>query len=71
MSNVSTSTEPLAKLAYRPSELAAALGVSRRSIERERAAGRFPPPDRRIGRIPLWSAETLRAFLVAGDPNRA
>ena len=39
------STGPRAgRLTYRLDEVAADLGVSRRLIERERAAGRFPGP---------------------------
>ncbi len=43
-----------------------ALGVSRRAIERERSAGRFPPPDLHIGRMPLWKPETIRAWVEGG-----
>jgi predicted DNA-binding transcriptional regulator AlpA len=56
----------MGRLALRLDELAAALGVSRRAIERERSAGRFPRPDRIIGRMPLWSPETIRAWLEKG-----
>lgn len=52
--------------AMRISEVADALGVSRRMIERERAAGRFPRPDLVIGRMPLWKPETIRALLERG-----
>lgn len=51
------------RLAYRPEELAAAFGVSKRTLERERAAGRFPPPDCRIGRVPLWTPGTIRRWV--------
>jgi predicted DNA-binding transcriptional regulator AlpA len=54
------------RLALRIDEVAAALGVSRRAIERERAAGRFPRPDLTIGRMPLWRPETMREFLEGG-----
>jgi hypothetical protein len=53
---------PVDRLTYRLDELAAALGVSRRAIERERAAGRFPRPDLSLGRIPLWSRDLVRAW---------
>ena len=53
-------------LAYRIDELAEALGVSRRAIERERSAGRFPKPDVIIGKMPLWRVETVRAYLERG-----
>jgi predicted DNA-binding transcriptional regulator AlpA len=51
------------RLALRLEEIATALGVSRRAIERERSAGRFPKPDRVIGRMPLWRVETIRAWI--------
>jgi predicted DNA-binding transcriptional regulator AlpA len=47
-------------------ELAAALGISRRTMERERSAGRFPPPDLTIGRMPLWRPETIRRWVEGG-----
>jgi len=51
------------RLALRFDEVAAALGVSRRLLERERSAGRFPPADHTIGRVPLWKRETVAAWL--------
>ena len=57
------------RLAYRLDELAEALGVSRRTIERERSAGRFPKPDRTIGKMPVWSPSTIRDWLERGDPR--
>ncbi len=54
------------RLTYRLDELAEALGVSRRTIERERSAGRFPPPDLKIGKAPLWKPETIRAWIDSG-----
>ena len=52
------------RLAYRLDEVAKALGVSRRLIERERSAGRFPRPDLTIGRAPLWTRETLTRWIA-------
>jgi hypothetical protein len=57
---------PVNRLVYRLDELADALGVSRRAIERERAAGRFPRPDLTIGKMPLWNVATVRAYLERG-----
>ena len=54
-------------MTLRIDELADALGVSRRAIERERAAGRFPRPDLTIGKMPLWRIETVRTFLERGN----
>jgi hypothetical protein len=53
-------------MALRIEEVAAALGLSRRAIERERAGGRFVKPDLTIGKMPLWRVETVRAFLEGG-----
>lgn len=57
---------PLDRLALRLDELAASLGVSRRTIERERSADRFPRPDLHIGKCPLWRPETVRRWIDAG-----
>jgi len=59
-------TEALPRLALRLDELAGALGISRRTLERERAAGRFPRPDLHLGRMPLWRPETIRAWVDGG-----
>jgi hypothetical protein len=53
-------------LAYRLDELADALGVSRRVLERERSAGRLPLPDLHIGKMPLWRVESIRGWLERG-----
>jgi predicted DNA-binding transcriptional regulator AlpA len=55
---------PVSRLALRIDELADALGISRRAIERERAAGRFPAPDLTIGKMPLWRVSTIEAWLA-------
>ncbi len=54
-------------MALRLDELANAVGVSRRALERERAAGRLPKPDLHIGKMPLWRVETIRGWLERGD----
>jgi predicted DNA-binding transcriptional regulator AlpA len=54
------------RLTLRLDELARALGVSRRAVERERSAGRFPRPDLTIGRMPLWRPETIRRWVEGG-----
>jgi hypothetical protein len=53
-------------LTYRLDDVAAGFGVSRRLIERERAAGRFPAPSLRIGKVPLWTRECLVAWIAEG-----
>ncbi len=54
------------RLTLRIEELAEAIGVSRRVLERELSAGRFPKPDLRIGKMPLWRVESLDAWLKRG-----
>ena len=54
------------RITYRLAELSKALGVSRRTLERERSAGRFPPPDLTIGKLPLWRVETVRRWVEGG-----
>lgn len=53
-------------LTYRLEDLPIALGVSRRSVERVRSAGRFPRPDLTIGKMPIWSRETIREWIKRG-----
>ncbi len=55
-----------AALTWRLEAIAKALGVSRRTLERERSAGRFPPPDLSIGKMPLWRPETIRRWVEGG-----
>lgn len=57
---------PRERLTFRLDELAAALGLSRRTIERERSAGRFPRPDLTVGKMPLWRPETIREWIEGG-----
>lgn len=51
------------RLTWRLADVARSLGVSRRAIERERSAGRFPKPDVIVGRMPLCRPETIREWL--------
>jgi predicted DNA-binding transcriptional regulator AlpA len=51
------------RIALRLDEVAEAVGLSRRTIERERSAGRFPKPDRVVGKVSLWSVETVKAWV--------
>jgi predicted DNA-binding transcriptional regulator AlpA len=54
------------RFTLRLDEVAKSLGVSRRAIERERSAGRFPSPDCHIGKCPLWSPQTIRRWVEGG-----
>ena len=49
------------RLAWDLADIAGLLGVSKRLLERERAAGKMPPPDIRIGRRVLWRTGTIDA----------
>jgi predicted DNA-binding transcriptional regulator AlpA len=57
---------PTERLVWRLAEVAKALGVSRRTLERERSAGRFPPPDLHLGKAPLWRPEIIRRWIEEG-----
>lgn len=50
-------------LALRMNDLVRVTGLSRRFIERERSAGRFPAPDRVAGKVPLWKVSTVESWL--------
>jgi len=62
----STARRPVDRLAWRLADVAQALGISRRTLERERSAGRFPRPDIHIGKAPLWQPETIRRWVEGG-----
>jgi hypothetical protein len=57
---------PVQRLAYRLDELAAALGMSRRALDRERAADRLPRPDLYVGRMLLFRPETIQSWIASG-----
>jgi excisionase family DNA binding protein len=57
------------RLAYRLDEVAATLGVSRRHVERMLSAGKFPQPDRKLGRASLWRVETVRGWMSGTASN--
>ena len=57
---------PVERLTFRLGEVARSLGVSRRTLERERSAGRFPRPDLTMGKAPLWTRETLVRWIAEG-----
>jgi hypothetical protein len=51
------------RLAFRRDELAEALGISARGLERAVHAGNVPRPDLYIGKLPLWRVESIRIWL--------
>ena len=54
--------EPLLGIA----DLATYLNCSRRLVERMRSAGKVPPPDLHVGRMPRWKPETVRRWTEQG-----
>jgi predicted DNA-binding transcriptional regulator AlpA len=54
--------EPLLSI----TDLVQILNVSRRAVERMRSAGKLPPPDLHVGRMPRWKAATIRAWIGKG-----
>jgi len=52
-------------------DLAAILNCSRRLVERMRSAGKVPPPDLNVGRMPRWKPETVRRWVEAGGKGVA
>lgn len=57
---------PSDRLALRLDDLVELLGLSRRTIERQRSAGLFPAPDRVVNRMALWRPATIDAWLSQG-----
>jgi predicted DNA-binding transcriptional regulator AlpA len=55
--------ESIEPLTWRLNDVCRSLGLSRRTIERERSAGRFPAPDLVVGRTPLWQPATIRSWI--------
>jgi hypothetical protein len=49
-----------------PSDIARTLRCTRRCLEQLRAAGRFPSPDVKVGRLPRWRPETVREWIAGG-----
>jgi predicted DNA-binding transcriptional regulator AlpA len=54
------------RLTWGLNDLAALTGLSRRTLERERSAGRLPRPDLHIGKRVLWRPETINEWLKRG-----
>lgn len=54
------------RLTWRLADIVQVTGIGRRTLERVRSAGRFPPPDLHIGKAPLWKPETIRAWVDGG-----
>jgi predicted DNA-binding transcriptional regulator AlpA len=63
--STTTTIEPLLGI----KDLTTILGVSRRLLERERSAGKFPPPDLHVGRMPRWQLETITRWIANAGRN--
>ncbi|WP_422930882.1 helix-turn-helix transcriptional regulator [Singulisphaera sp. PoT] len=50
-------------------ELAKTLNISRRLLERLRAAKSIPEPDLVLGRMPRWKPETIKAWIDQPKPK--
>jgi hypothetical protein len=47
-------------------DLAELLSCSRRLVERMRSTGKVPKPDFKVGKMPRWHVETIRAWIGRG-----
>jgi hypothetical protein len=54
---------PPERLCYRRADLPAVIGVPLRTLDRYIALGIFPPPDRQLGTVKLWSRATIQRWL--------
>lgn len=54
------------RLLWGISDVAALLGIDRRTVERLRSAGRFPQPDIKVGKRVLWRPATIREWVAKG-----
>jgi predicted DNA-binding transcriptional regulator AlpA len=63
-------TEPEFEPMLAAKEIAHILGISRRTFDRMRAAGKAPPADFREGKIARWSPATIRTWLKDRQAGR-
>jgi predicted DNA-binding transcriptional regulator AlpA len=59
------------KLLWDLNDITLLTGLSRRLLEKELSAGRFPRPDLRIGRRCLWKPATIKRFLGIEEGGRS
>lgn len=45
------------------------LGIAVRTVHSYKANGRLPPPDRVVGRSPLWLPETIEHYIAGLAPH--
>jgi predicted DNA-binding transcriptional regulator AlpA len=53
-------------LGLRIADVARVLGVSPRTAYYLRSRGEIPPPDRMLGRLPVWHRRTIDLWLAQG-----
>lgn len=58
------------RLTWDLADISALTGMSKRWFERERSAGRMPPPDVRCGRRIMWRPATIEGWLDEQGGNR-
>ena len=51
------------RLLWDLADISALTGLSRRLLERQRAAGKLPPPDMKAGRRVLWRPATIESWI--------
>lgn len=54
------------RVGLRIADVAEAVGISRRSLERLIVAGRFPRADVKVGTMGLWKPVTIKAWMDGG-----
>jgi excisionase family DNA binding protein len=64
-------SEPAGLRFYSPAEVAARLGIGKRTFFRLLSEGRFPPADLRLSpKLPRWEAATLAAWAEANSASK-
>jgi predicted DNA-binding transcriptional regulator AlpA len=58
--------EAVPRYAFRLNDVCTSLGMGRRTLEKLRAAGKFPKPDRHIGKCPVWHPSTVERWVKEG-----
>jgi predicted DNA-binding transcriptional regulator AlpA len=48
-------------------DVACLMSISRRNLERLRSSGRFPQPDRKVGKRVLWQPTTVIEWVSSGE----
>lgn len=63
-----STAEPICDgLGLRIADVAQLLGISTCAVYYLRSRGQLPPPDRMLGRLPVWSRKTVEAWVEQGE----